>query len=334
MAEAKAEKKSDGADHKKWRGWVFTWFMENPDEYKWADHAARITQNFDDKVLLGAQKERCPDTKEIHLQGFVYFANARTLVAAKKWLTTKADFCDRVHLATMRGTVDQSRKYCSKEESRLDEGYIELGNQKLGNQGRRSDISNAYDDLKEGMTLLDFLDSHAPVYFKYNRAVERVMSLYDKPKRRSPMTVRYWFGGPNKGKTWLAEGYCGNRPFYKVTSPWFCNYNGEDIMIIDDFHTEFLEYHFLLQLLDGSPLALPRKGVSPVPCKATTILITSNLSPAQCYATKPMQPHVRRITEVIEVKGKLRQENKVRHFVYNHDDRDPSERPVDDEEGA
>lgn len=64
-----------------------------------------------------------------HIQGFLYYRNARTIEAVRK------DFLPaHPHIEPMRGTIDQAIAYCSKEESRI-AGPIEHGQRPT--QGRR-----------------------------------------------------------------------------------------------------------------------------------------------------------------------------------------------------
>lgn len=70
------------------------------------------------------QYERAPTTGQIHIQGYVYFANPRYLQAVK---TLIYDWCGiQAHLEVAMGTPEQNKEYCSKDESRL-AGPYEVG---------------------------------------------------------------------------------------------------------------------------------------------------------------------------------------------------------------
>lgn len=62
-------------------------------------------------VYGGLQGEICPETSRTHLQGFVSFDSKKTLSWLKKHCHGKC------HFEVMRGTLDQARAYCMKEES-------------------------------------------------------------------------------------------------------------------------------------------------------------------------------------------------------------------------
>eukprot|EP00481_Brizalina_sp_1-RS-2013_P002297 TRINITY_DN5_c0_g1_i7.p1 TRINITY_DN5_c0_g1~~TRINITY_DN5_c0_g1_i7.p1 ORF type:complete len:115 (-),score=3.19 TRINITY_DN5_c0_g1_i7:747-1091(-) len=53
-------------------------------------------------------KEICPDTGKQHLQGYIYFKNAKTFSAARKLLQPR-------HIETSNASTDDNVKYCSKD---------------------------------------------------------------------------------------------------------------------------------------------------------------------------------------------------------------------------
>ena len=73
-------------------------------------------------------------------------------------------------------------------------------------------------------------------------------------------------------------------------SVWFDGYDGQDVLLIDDFDG-WLSYKFLLRLLDRYPLRVQYKGGS-IPLLATKIYITSTESPSDWY------PHREEVVEL------------------------------------
>lgn len=61
------------------------------------------------------QVEECPDTGKLHVQGYFEWRSPVRLAAAKRAIGDP-----QAHLEARRGSREQARDYCSKEESRRD----------------------------------------------------------------------------------------------------------------------------------------------------------------------------------------------------------------------
>ncbi len=61
------------------------------------------------------QLERCPDTGRLHVQAYVEWKAGIRLAAAKRQIGDA-----QAHLEVRRGTREQARDYCTKEESRVE----------------------------------------------------------------------------------------------------------------------------------------------------------------------------------------------------------------------
>lgn len=126
-------------------------------------------------VYGGAQLEICPETGRLHLQGFVCFDRAMRMSALKRLHAT-------AHWETMRGTLEDAEKYCSKEESRMPgKEPFKWGTRPA--QGKRSDLADACDVMRNARggarRRLDALIEAAPdVYVKYMRGLEALARHY------------------------------------------------------------------------------------------------------------------------------------------------------------
>ena len=63
---------------------------------------------------------------------------------------------------------------------------------------------------------------------------------------------------------------------------WFDGYNGEDILLIDEFTPEMVPYNYFLHLLEGYKLRLPVKSRFTY-ANWSTVYITSNWHPKDWY---------------------------------------------------
>lgn len=88
------------------RGWTFTANIPEGD-YDILD------KGFDAEYMVWQYEM----VTHLHIQGYVYFANARTMKSVKRAI---ADWCGvEAHLEKTRGSAEQNRLYCTKEQSRV-----------------------------------------------------------------------------------------------------------------------------------------------------------------------------------------------------------------------
>ena len=95
-----------------------------------ADYKEHLGKLLDDASYSIYQLEKAPTTGQPHLQGYVYYKNARSFSAVKK-------LCNSAHLEIAKGSAEDNQKYCSKSSSRL-MGPWESG--VLPKPGKRNDM--------------------------------------------------------------------------------------------------------------------------------------------------------------------------------------------------
>lgn len=139
------------------RAWTFTINNYTDDDMGRVGH---LGTDYAEYLIVGFEigKESTP-----HMQGYVYFKNARTLESMKKYLP-------RAHLEEAKGSPQQNYDYCSK-----DDDYVEYG--KMPEQGRMSwdKMLNIYNDPK----------SKPHLYCQYRKTVEEILQRDLKQKRRT-----------------------------------------------------------------------------------------------------------------------------------------------------
>lgn len=121
-----------------------------------------------------------------------------------------------------------------------------------------------------------------PSVIRYSRGVQLAISYRDRLQRALPrpeLSVCLRWGDAGTGKTssvYAEHGY--GSVFTLVTaangSVWFDGYEGQDVLLIDDYRG-FIPFQYFLKILDIYPLRLDVKGSF---CYAnwTKIYITSN----------------------------------------------------------
>lgn len=214
--------------------------------------------------------EQCPTTFRTHWQGLVLFNRTHRIPKAKRLVGGGDDS----HFEPRKGSRDDARNYCRK-----DGDFHEFGNWvSLG--------------LKTGdilqLPVSQIKTDYPLMYVRYWRGIERLHAV-KSPDWRDVHCTWVW-GETGMGKT---RKVMSLKSVYKIDPPykWWDGYENEDILLIDDYHSEAIPRGTFLNLLDGYPLRLETKG-SHVWAHWTQVFVTSNYSP-------PNDPAVaRRLTDV------------------------------------
>ncbi|AJP36369.1 replication-associated protein [Avon-Heathcote Estuary associated circular virus 7] len=267
------------------------------------------------KYFIG-QYEICPSSKRRHLQFYCEFVGQQRLGAVRQL------FGPTVHVEPRRGTVDEARTYCSKEDTRepgIDSGPFENGTP--SKSGKRSDLADIKEELDAGSSLKSISQQHFGQFLRYRKSFEAYIVLNQDPRTWEMENSILW-GEPGTGKTKLAydlkerdgvEGYPLMRN--QNGNVWFDGYHGQEILLIDDYYG-WIPLAFLLQLLDRYPMNVQTKGGS-VPFTSKKIIITSNKSPECWYNWSKFGKNMFGAFE--------RRINQVFHYVK---DKDPAIYPI------
>lgn len=291
------------------RNWVIT--INNPQESP-NDLLERLPALTNFRYLV-FQKELGEEGTD-HYQGYMEFTNAKSL----SWM--KSNVCPRGHYEARRGSRDQAREYCMKEESRTD-GPWEAG--EWASQGTRTDIKTFKDEILLGKRQRDLLDTHTLQMAKFPKFYGTVKSLY-RPRREpeSFVGVILLYGAPGKGKTrYVVENY----PDYWEAAigsglQWFDGYDMHNVVLLDDFAGKMSNVRLdtTLKVLDRYVRQVPIKG-GHVWWKPNLIFITTNIHPRSWYNWQDREAHYaalgRRIKEIYWYK----QDDTVEHIEDKED---------------
>jgi len=284
------------------RGWCFT--INNPEsgelesiEYVYYETAARYTCY---------QLEKGGNCATPHIQGYIYWDVQKSFKFVKQCFP-------RAHLEFAKGTGEENKAYCSKDEGRL-EGPWELGD--IPVPGKRTDLLEIQEKLDQGVTLETIAVEHFSSFVRYNRGFSFYQML-TAPKRDWTMEILVIWGESGVGKSrYCHDNYPGG--YWKSKNSgkqqFWDGYQGEDTVIIDEFYG-WLPWDYLLRLTDRYPWDLDSKHGT-LRCSAKTIIFTSNRHPKDWYDYAklhvpewdavqsngvPKNPLRRRISRVIEL---------------------------------
>ncbi len=230
---------------------VFTLNNWSEEEYESLKVFALTTRWF----IMG--KETGLERETRHLQGACVIGKQMEFSSLKR-----IRGLHRAHIEAMRGTPEDSKKYCSKE----DNNPFESGD--IPQPGKRSDLHDVCDKINAGATILDLArdeDARAMgVVIRHFKGIQNLIHLRC-PKRDCPPEVIWIYGATGVGKTRCAIEFAelvGRGEFWisKGTLRWFDGYCGQRVVILDDLRTRHAQFSFLLRLLDRYPMSVEFKG--------------------------------------------------------------------------
>lgn len=276
----------------KFRNWVFT--INN-----WVDEDCLRLGKVVCKYLIGGFEVGEKGTP--HIQGYVEFENPICLNGVKKRI------CPKGHFESRKGSAEQAIKYCKK-----DGNWFEVGDFEAKTPGKRSDLERVAELVKNGKSIAEIAEECSEAYIKYSRGIEKMKLIVDRPPKWRDVKVSVYIGDSGTGKTRKAME---NPSVYKLNQPsnnslWFDGYNGEEVLLIDDF-SGWVKYRELLTLLDGYPYRCEMKG-GHVWAKWNWVIITSNIDVKNWYNREDIDPLTRRISEEVIFLKKMEQSPEVR----------------------
>lgn len=223
------------------RGWCFT--INNYTIFD-LDKVSQIECDYLVYGLEEGQKKKTP-----HIQGYLYFNNAREFQRIKKILPETA------HITKANGTPEQNKKYCTKEGH-----FHEVG--ECPKQGKRNDLQAVADALIIEKRPLNKVIEDFPVQFiKYSKGILEISKRLKPrcPKRQQRRNSFWYYGDPGAGKTSYAmdQAFLGADEDWGEVFSWgksngkfFNNYHGQKVAVLDDFRKGDIDFNTLLKLAD------------------------------------------------------------------------------------
>jgi len=280
-----------GAGQPQSKNWCFT--LNN---YTDVEYNSITTAAAGGKIQYIICGRECGESGTPHLQGYLQLSDRLRLNGVKKLLGVQ-----RLHLEVARGSAEDSKKYCSKE----DLTPFEFGNSV--SQGSRTDIESFQAAVIAGVPTADLVQSHFGFVLRYHRGLGVIRGYLAKPRAWRTQCV-YVYGRTGTGKTRFVHEDSQNLCPGSVTwlpdnsLKWFDGYEtGTKGVILDDFDGT-ASIATLLRVIDRYPLKVPIKGGF-VEFNPRIIWITSNYSPAHWYHTQGEHYNalMRRIDEIKEL---------------------------------
>ncbi len=278
------------------RNWVFTWNNYTSDAENLFSGAIQGPSGL--SYVLGGYEVGESGTP--HIQGYAEFKKAVRLSALQR------HFGKSIHWEPRKGTAAQAKAYC-KKEVKSDDDWFEYGEPKK--QGERTDIREFLNLCTGAKHMWEVIEADPDNWFKFHRAARVARTEYQsyqaiKKGFRKDLKVTVLWGDSGTGKTRLAMA--GADPFDTYTLPlgseeklWFDGYEGQSIIVIDDYYG-WIRWGAFLRLTDGHRLRVPIKTTMG-DAAWTQVYVTSNKHPRNWYPNKGYPYELwRRITEIWE----------------------------------
>lgn len=289
------------------RAWCFT--LNHPTQ----DETSALPTSADTLwahcVALCYQLEQ-GDAGTPHFQGYARFDIQRGLNAVRSLIPG-----GRAHWEPARGSPSQNLAYCTKPDGRLSEPVVigQFGGQRglpggpnAGGRAclKRADFISIIQDNPHVSTAQIIEQGGLDIIATQPNLLGTLRGYLLADERRDGVTVELFYGPTGTGKSRLAhELYPG--AYRKAPGIWWDFYQGESVVILDDFDSDFMLIGDLLRSCDRYPVSVPVKGGF-VRLVATHFVITSNELPAEWYpkaSVRRIAAVCRRIGSVIDFSG-------------------------------
>lgn len=218
-----------------------------------------------------------------HLQGYIYFHNQMVFSSFKKLLP-------RAHIETSRGTPEQASDYCKKDGSFVEHGVLPASHKRKGQLGAE------YWDTNKKLALEGKLDEIDPkLYLTHYRTLKAIAADHAVMPPDLEDFAHEWYWGPTgTGKSYKARNENPGH-YLKMCNKWWDGYNGEDVVIIEDFDKkhDVLGHHMKIWA-DRYAFPAEIKG-SKLNLRPSKIIVTSNFHPGDIWSDpQTLEPIIRR----------------------------------------
>ena len=216
-------------------------------------------------AVLGFERGEKEETK--HIQGVVFFNQQKTF-------NTLRDYFKNNHIEKVISLKD-AINYCKK-----DGDFIEIGDIPKTKQ-QTSITADFIADIKAGVNNNDLAYNYPTLYLQN---LNKISSIREEERfnyyRVNYRNVKVFFvsGYSGIGKSFLPSLLLGEENIYRISendaNKWD-KYEGQEIVIFEEFSGRFFHINELLQLLDIYPCQLKARYFNKVACYSIVIINTN-----------------------------------------------------------
>ncbi len=277
---------------------------------------------------------------EIGIKGGTYHTHIFIACANGVRFSTVKNRFPKANIEFAKGTSQQNKDYIFKEgekwetskkkETNLPNTHEEWGEMPIERPGRKCELTEIYDLIKQGCSNYDILEQCPeimPLIDKIDKIRMTIKQEEFKNTIRNIETVYIW-GETGTGKTRYIMDKYGYENVYRITDKNhpFDGYSYQDVITFEEFCGQF-KIQDMLNYLDIYPLELPARYNNKVACY-TKVFLTSNMDLLDLYPdvrrrqTKTWAAFIRRIHKVIVFgKNGCIKEYTAKEYINNTDKR-------------
>ncbi|AYP28704.1 MAG: putative viral replication protein [Cressdnaviricota sp.] len=264
------------------RAWCFTINNYTPLEFE----TLKLLQA--QYIILGRE---IGETLTPHIQGYVYFTNAKTRPAVSRMLP-------RAHLEKRFGSHTQAADYCKKEGDFWEHGEAPVESTEASQRGGAA-TKIAWDKILEHVRRGDteyVAVNYPKIYIQLKPRLESLHAPTVAPMS-GELLHEWWVGKSGTGKSRaLWELYPAH--YEKPLNKWWDGYKHEDTVAIEEWSPQNVcTTSSLKRWADRYPFAGEIKGGVMQRLRPKKIIVLSNFRPDQCFVmAEDLEPILRRFT--------------------------------------
>lgn len=258
--------------------------------FTYNNYSSESIENIKSILELEAQyfvigREVSPTTHTLHLQGYVQFKRRLRFKQVKDRLK------QQVHVEVARGSARQNFQYCTKSGN-----YIEGGSSLIKFE-RKQTITHTKQKITSeevgrrfieivgsGRGLQAFQDEFPHVWLRQGKRMLENYYLTLSPQFRGDVRVLWIHGPTGTGKTKYAHNKYPDAYIKCSTTKWWCGYQMEKEVIIDEFCKSAVDLALWLTWFQPYKCQVEFKG-GHMPLCANRFIVTSNYTPDMLYGT-------------------------------------------------
>lgn len=225
---------------------------------------------------LVAASEIAPTTGTPHVHALIVFEGNKRFSGVKRLLP-------RANLEVVKGTFEQAYQYVTKDGNIL----FEDGSKPTGTR-KECAFKDLVQACKEGKA-----DKECLMYCMYEKYLQKFEPKENTIYQGELKCKNAWiWGPPGTGKSKLARDYAesrGYRIYEKLANKWWDNYDGEEVVLLEDLDPKVCEalIHHIKLWADRYPFRAEVKGGSRRIVPKFQLIVTSNYPLCSCFPSGP-----------------------------------------------